>query len=214
MRWVVGNGADPNRRWSPWQDPPRWAAPARTAATSTRSSRPPRPIATGSNSNALGAFSLTLLGVASVVGAGIFVVTGDAAAHYAGPAVLISFVLAGIVAGLTALCYAELASMIPAAGSTYSYAFAAFGSFVGWFIGWDLLLEYLFAASTVAVGWSGYFVSLCDSFGIHLPHALVNRARSATTPGSSTCRRWRSCSSPRARSGSAPASRRSPTTRW
>jgi APA family basic amino acid/polyamine antiporter len=125
------------------------------------------------NSNALGAFSLTLLGVASVVGAGIFVVTGDAAAHYAGPAVLISFILAGIVAGLTALCYAELASMIPAAGSTYSYAFAAFGSFVGWFIGWDLLLEYLFAASTVAVGWSGYFVSLFDSFGIHLPHALV-----------------------------------------
>jgi len=109
------------------------------------------------NSSALGALSLTLLGVASVVGAGIFVVTGDAAAHYAGPAVLISFVLAGIVAALTALCYAELASMIPAAGSTYSYsysyAFAAFGSFVGWFIGWDLLLEYLFAASTVAVGW-------------------------------------------------------------
>ncbi|MGV1049075.1 MAG: amino acid permease [Solirubrobacterales bacterium] len=126
------------------------------------------------NSNALGAFSLTLLGVASVVGAGIFVVTGDAAAHYAGPAVLISFVLAGIVAGLTALCYAELASMIPAAGSTYSYAFAAFGSFVGWFIGWDLLLEYLFAASTVAVGWSGYFVSLMDSIGIHVPHALAD----------------------------------------
>jgi amino acid permease-like protein len=126
------------------------------------------------NSSALGAFSLVLLGVASVVGAGIFVVTGDAAAHYAGPAVLISFILAGIVAGLTALCYAELASMIPAAGSTYSYAFAAFGSFVGWFIGWDLLLEYLFAASTVAVGWSGYFVSLMDSIGVHVPHALVN----------------------------------------
>src|ERR1700710_3333707 len=108
------------------------------------------------NSNALGAFSLPLLGVASVVGAGIFVVTGDAAAHYAGPAVLISFVLAGIVAGLTALCYAELASMMPAAGSTYSYAFAAFGSFVGWFIGWDLLLEYLFPASTVAVGWARF----------------------------------------------------------
>jgi APA family basic amino acid/polyamine antiporter len=126
------------------------------------------------DSNALGAFSLTLLGVASVVGAGIFVVTGDAAAHYAGPAVLISFVLAGIVAGLTALCYAELASMIPAAGSTYSYAFAAFGSFVGWFIGWDLLLEYLFAASTVAVGWSGYFVSLMESIGVHVPHALAN----------------------------------------
>jgi APA family basic amino acid/polyamine antiporter len=126
------------------------------------------------DSNALGAFSLTLLGVASVVGAGIFVVTGDAAAHYAGPAVLISFVLAGVVAGLTALCYAELAASIPVAGSTYSYAFAAFGSFVGWFIGWDLLLEYLFAASTVAVGWSGYFVSLMDSIGVHVPHALVN----------------------------------------
>ena len=126
------------------------------------------------DSKALGAFSLTLLGVASVVGAGIFVVTGDAAAHYAGPAVLISFVLAGIVAGLTALCYAELASMIPAAGSTYSYAFAAFGSFIGWFIGWDLLLEYLFAASTVAVGWSGYFVDLMSSIGIHIPHDLAN----------------------------------------
>jgi APA family basic amino acid/polyamine antiporter len=124
------------------------------------------------NSNALGAFSLTLLGVASVVGAGIFVVTGDAAAHYAGPAVLISFVLAGFVAGLTALCYAELASSIPVAGSTYSYALAAFGSFVGWFIGWDLLLEYLFAASTVAVGWSGYLVSLCASVGVHIPHDL------------------------------------------
>ena len=125
------------------------------------------------DSHALGAFSLTLLGVASVVGAGIFVVTGDAAAHYAGPAVLVSFVLAGIVAGLTALCYAELASSIPAAGSTYSYAFAAFGPFVGWFIGWDLLLEYLFAASTVAVGWSGYLVSLCDSLGVHIPHDLA-----------------------------------------
>ena len=125
------------------------------------------------DSSALGAFSLTLLGVASVVGAGIFVVTGDAAAHYAGPAVLISFILAGIVAGLTALCYAELASMIPAAGSTYSYAFAAFGSFVGWFIGWDLLLEYLFAASTVAVGWSGYFVDLMGTIGIHVPHDLA-----------------------------------------
>jgi basic amino acid/polyamine antiporter, APA family len=125
------------------------------------------------DSSALGAFSLTLLGVASVVGAGIFVVTGDAAAHYAGPAVLISFILAGIVAGLTALCYAELASMIPAAGSTYSYAFAAFGSFVGWFIGWDLLLEYLFAASTVAVGWSGYFVDLMGTLGVHVPHDLA-----------------------------------------
>ncbi|HWC08673.1 MAG TPA: amino acid permease [Solirubrobacterales bacterium] len=126
------------------------------------------------NSNALGPFSLTLLGIASVVGAGIFAVTGIAAAEHAGPAVVISFVLAGIVAGLTALCYAELASMIPAAGSTYSYALAAFGSFIGWFIGWDLLLEYLFAASTVAVSWSSYFVDLLGSVGIHFPHDLAN----------------------------------------
>ncbi len=126
------------------------------------------------NSSALGAFSLTLLGVASVVGAGIFVVTGDAAAHYAGPAVLISFVLAGIVAGLTALCYAELASMIPAAGSTYSYAYAVFGTFLAWFIGWDLLLEYLFAAATVAVSWSGYVGAMFASAGVDLPNAIMN----------------------------------------
>src|SRR5919199_3359257 len=99
------------------------------------------------DSGAVGTFSLTTLGIASVVGAGIFVTTGEAAAQYAGPAVVISFVLAGIAAALTALCYAELAAMIPIAGSTYSYAYAAFGTFLGWFIGWDLLLEYLFAAS-------------------------------------------------------------------
>jgi APA family basic amino acid/polyamine antiporter len=125
------------------------------------------------NSSALGPFSLTLLGIASVVGAGIFAVTGEAAAEHAGPAVVISFLLAGVVAGLTALCYAELASMIPAAGSTYSYAFAAFGSFIGWFIGWDLLLEYLFAASTVAVSWSAYFVDLLGSVGITFPEELA-----------------------------------------
>src|ERR671924_413611 len=103
---------------------------------------------------AMGPVSLTTLGIASVVGAGIFVTTGSAAAQYAGPAVVISFVLAGIVAALTAVCYAELAAMIPIAGSTYSYAYAAFGAFMAWFIGWDLLLEYLFAASTVAGGWA------------------------------------------------------------
>jgi basic amino acid/polyamine antiporter, APA family len=122
---------------------------------------------------AMGPLSLTTLGIASVVGAGIFVTTGSAAAQYAGPAVVISFVLAGIVAALTALCYAELAAMIPIAGSTYSYAYAAFGSFAAWFIGWDLLLEYLFAASTVAVGWAGYAVSLLDSIGVHVPHDLA-----------------------------------------
>ena len=123
---------------------------------------------------AMGAFSLTTLGIASVVGAGIFVTTGTAAAQYAGPGVVISFVLAGLAAAFTAICYAELAAMIPIAGSTYSYAYAAFGVFMAWFIGWDLLLEYLFAASTVAVGWAGYAVSLLGSIGIHVPHDLAN----------------------------------------
>ena len=126
------------------------------------------------DSGAVGTFSLTTLGIASVVGAGIFVTTGQAASEFAGPAVVISFVLAGIAAGLTAICYAELAAMIPIAGSTYSYAYAAFGTFVAWFIGWDLLLEYLFAASTVAVGWSGYADSFLGSVGLHVPHDLVN----------------------------------------
>ena len=122
----------------------------------------------------MGPFSLTTFGIASVVGAGIFVSTGEAASKYAGPGVVISFLVAGLAAAVTALCYAELAAMIPIAGSTYSYAFAAFGTFVAWFIGWDLLLEYLFAASTVAVGWSGYAVSLLDSGGVHVPNDLAN----------------------------------------
>lgn len=126
------------------------------------------------DSAALGPVSLTALGIASVVGAGIFVSVGTGAAQYAGPGVTISFVLAGLAAGVTALCFAELASMIPAAGSTYSYAYAAFGIFVAWFIGWDLLLEYLFAASTVAVGWAGYAVDMLDSVGIHVPADLAN----------------------------------------
>ncbi|MBK5110247.1 MAG: amino acid permease [Thermoleophilia bacterium] len=126
------------------------------------------------DSSAFGPVSLTLLGIASVVGAGIFVITGTAAAEYAGPAVIISFVLAGIAAGLTALCYAEMAAMIPIAGSTYSYVFAAFGVFMAWFIGWDLLLEYLFAASTVAVGWAGYMVGLLSNVGINVPNDLAN----------------------------------------
>ncbi len=126
------------------------------------------------DSAALGPVSLTALGIASVVGAGIFVSVGTGAAQYAGPGVVISFVIAGLAAGVTALCFAELASMIPAAGSTYSYAYAAFGVFIAWFIGWDLLLEYLFAASTVAVGWAGYAVDMLDSVGIHVPSDLAN----------------------------------------
>jgi basic amino acid/polyamine antiporter, APA family len=124
------------------------------------------------DSGALGVFSLTALGIASVVGAGIFATTGTAAAEYAGPSVVISFVLAGIAAAAMAVSYAELASMIPAAGSTYSYAYAIFGVFPAWFIGWDLLLEYLFAASTVAVSWSGYAVSLIEHVGVSVPNSL------------------------------------------
>lgn len=126
------------------------------------------------DSAAIGPVGLTALGIASVVGAGIFVTTGTAASQYAGPAVVLSFVLAGLAAAVTALCYAEMAAMIPAAGSTYSYAYATFGTFLAWFIGWDLLLEYLFAASTVAVGWAGYFDAMLQSIGLTLPHALAN----------------------------------------
>jgi len=126
------------------------------------------------DSSAVGTFSLTAIGIASVVGGGIFVTTGVAASQHAGPAVVLSFVAAGIAALITALCYAELASMIPAAGSTYSYVYAAFGIFPAWFIGWDLLLEYLFAASAVAVGWSGYAVSALGDAGIHVPDSLAN----------------------------------------
>jgi len=125
------------------------------------------------DSGALGVFSLTALGIASVVGAGIFATTGTASAEFAGPAVVISFVLAGIAAAAMAVSYAELASMIPAAGSTYSYAYAIFGVFPAWFIGWDLLLEYLFAASTVAVSWSGYAVSFLDHVGLNVPDSLA-----------------------------------------
>ena len=114
---------------------------------------------------AFGLPGLTALGIASVVGAGIFVTTGVAAAQNSGPAVAISFLLAAVVAAATAFCYAELAAMLPVAGSTYSYAYVAFGLFPAWFIGWDLLIEYLLSSSTVAVGWSGYADSL---LGLHI----------------------------------------------
>ena len=132
------------------------------------------------DSNALGPLSLTALGIASVVGAGIFATTGTAAAQYAGPAVVFTFLLAGIAAGAMALCYAELAAMIPAPAQPTPTPTRSSGSFPAWFIGWDLLLEYLFAASTVAVGWAGYAVSLLDSIGIdaaELDHRTPIRRR-------------------------------------
>ena len=120
----------------------------------------------------LGAFNLTTLGIGSVIGAGIFVLTGQAAAQHAGPAIVISYVLGGFVCALAALCYAELSAMIPVSGSAYTYAYATLGEFVAWLIAWDLIVEYLFAASTVSVGWSGYFVGMMRDVGVHIPAAL------------------------------------------
>jgi len=120
----------------------------------------------------LTARQLLLLGIGAIIGAGIFVMTGTAAANYAGPAVILSFVIAGSACAFAGLCYAEFAAMLPVSGSAYSYAYTTLGEFVAWFIGWNLVLEYLFAASTVAVGWSGYMNSLLGTLGIALPSAL------------------------------------------
>ncbi|HWA59355.1 MAG TPA: amino acid permease [Gemmatimonadales bacterium] len=122
---------------------------------------------------ALTASNLVLLGIGAIIGAGIFVLTGTAAAQYAGPSIVLSFVLAGAGCLFAGLCYAEFASMIPIAGSAYTYGYATLGELVAWIIGWDLILEYLFAASTVAVGWSGYFTAFMGEIGIQLPPALT-----------------------------------------
>src|SRR5215470_1473837 len=103
---------------------------------------------------ALGPLNLITLGIGAIIGAGIFVLTGQAAAQYAGPAIVLSFVLAGVACAFAGLCYAEFAAMNPISGSAYTFGYATLGEFVAWIIGWDLILEYLFAASTVAVGWS------------------------------------------------------------
>lgn len=131
----------------------------------------------------IGGFSLTALGVAAVVGAGIFVVTGHAAAEHAGPAVFISFIIAAIVATFAALCYAELAAMIPLSGSTYSYAYASMGTLIAWIIGWDLLVEYLFGAANVANGWSGYFTDVLHQAGVNIPESLTVAPVGSDNPG-------------------------------
>src|SRR5687768_15927000 len=123
---------------------------------------------------ALGAWNLTLLGIGAIIGAGIFVLTGTAAANYAGPAVVLSFVIAGLGCLFAGLCYAEFASMIPIAGSAYTYGYATLGEFYAWIIGWDLVLEYLFGAATVAVGWSGYFTAFLRELGFALPPAWTS----------------------------------------
>ena len=122
----------------------------------------------------LGALQLTLLGVGAIIGTGIFVLTAEAA-QKAGPGMMMSFVLAGFVCAVAALCYSELASMVPVSGSAYTYTYAVLGEVVAWMVGWALVLEYAVASSAVAVGWSGYFVGLLhSSFGIEIPLALAN----------------------------------------
>jgi APA family basic amino acid/polyamine antiporter len=121
----------------------------------------------------LGPLSLTALGIGAIIGAGIFSLTGIAAADNAGPALVISFLIAAVGCGLAGLCYSELAGMIPAAGSAYSYAYASLGELVAWIIGWALILEYAVGAATVSVSWSAYVTSFLGSFGVALPHALT-----------------------------------------
>lgn len=120
----------------------------------------------------LSALNITLLGIGCIIGAGIFVLTGTAAANHAGPAISVSFVVSALGCLLAGLCYAEFASMIPIAGSAYTYGYATMGEFVAWIIGWDLILEYLFGSATVAVGWSGYVTSFLADFGWHLPASI------------------------------------------
>ena len=122
----------------------------------------------------LGPVDLVLVGVGAIVGGGIFVVTGNAAAQFAGPAIVLSFLIAGLGCALTGMCYAELAALIPAAGSAYAFTYIALGEAAAWIIGWNLLLEYVFAGSYVTVGWSGYLVSLLAQWGVPLPSALAS----------------------------------------
>jgi basic amino acid/polyamine antiporter, APA family len=122
----------------------------------------------------LTASNLTFLGIGAIIGAGIFVLTGNAAAVYAGPGVVLSMVVAGVACGFAGLCYAEFASMIPIAGSAYTYGYATLGELIAWIIGWDLMLEYLFGAATVAVGWAGNFVPFLAEFGIVIPPTFTN----------------------------------------
>src|SRR5512140_3065194 len=121
----------------------------------------------------LGPLNLTALGIGAIIGAGIFVLTGQAAALYAGPSVWVSMILVGIACAFAGLCYAEMASAVPVAGSAYTYSYATMGGLIAWIIGWDLVLEYAAGASTVGVGWSGHLVDLFKNFGIILPRRMM-----------------------------------------
>src|SRR5437762_5810971 len=131
--------------------------------------------ATGAHAlvRALGPLNLVTLGIGAVIGAGIFVITGQVAALYAGPAVPLSMIVVGVACAFAGLCYAEMASAVPVAGSAYTYAYATMGEFAAWIIGWDLVLEYAAGAATVGVGWSAHFVSLLGLFGVRIPASLT-----------------------------------------
>jgi APA family basic amino acid/polyamine antiporter len=139
----------------------------------------------------LGAFNLTALGIGAIIGTGIFVLTGTVAAQNSGPAVVLSFVLAGVASMFAALCYSEFASLVPMAGSAYTYGYATLGEFLAWIIGWDLILEYALGAVTVAIGWSGYVVSFLGDFGIRIPaHLQAARGSVVTLADGSTVTAW------------------------
>src|SRR5512143_1557455 len=121
---------------------------------------------------ALGPLNLTMLGIGAIIGTGIFVLTGTVAAQNAGPAVILSFILAGVASIFAALCYSEFASLVPMAGSAYTYGYATLGELFAWIIGWDLVLEYALGAVTVSIGWSGYVVSFLRDIGVHIPAEL------------------------------------------
>src|SRR5665213_197310 len=129
----------------------------------------------------LGKWGLTAIGVGAIIGTGIFVLTGVGAREYAGPALALSFIVAGIGCTFAALCYAEFASLLPVEGSAYAYSYATMGELFAWIIGWDLILEYAMGASAVAVGWSGYVGSFLASFDIKMPLWLMNDYFSATS---------------------------------
>ena len=132
----------------------------------------------------LGPWHLLALGVGAIIGAGIFVLTGHAAAQYAGPAIMLSFILGGITCAFAGLCYAEFAALIPIAGSAYTYSYATLGELVAWIIGWDLVLEYALGTATVAVGWAGYVTSFLHDLGLHsASHARLQPARDARRAG-------------------------------
>src|SRR6201988_1569061 len=122
---------------------------------------------------ALGPGNLISLGIGAIIGTGIFVLTGTAAANHAGPAIILSFTLAAVACVFAGLCYAEFASMIPVAGSAYTYGYATLGELIAWIIGWDLILEYALGAGTVAIGWSGYVVSVLRDVGSNVPGSMA-----------------------------------------